>query len=781
VASTDSVGVLEPVVEKFLGRVDGAELNERPAGEVSVVGRVVGSPQRFQVFADIGLDSIRRGSSFVSEAGASVVWVSDTDVLAVDFRADTVRLDALNALRLHGRIHGRPDSLTWSAGSTWGEAAWVGGGRWERDAATTRVTFDSLGVLLRQNWFLDPGATIAVDDSGVSIERFAFRSSMSGAAINVEGRWPFAGPGTMSGSLTSVQVPDLLILALLDERSGGGELGGTFTLRGRARAPIVDASLQLTGGWYGEFTAPLVRARVTYADRRVQGQVGLWKIGVPVLDVALRLPMDLALGRVERRRLPGAVSIRARADSVDLTLLEATFPPVRDIGGTFDADVGIEGTWDDPSLTGTLTLRDGAATFPALGVRHEDMNGELRLLGDTIHVSRLALRSGRGVASVEGFVRLEELSLPLLALDIRTEDFHVIDVPGFLALTASADMRLEGPLFQATLTGSGQATRGVLHFADLMTKNIVNLEDTLFAEFVDTALVRSEGLGADFQNRLLDSLRIDSLRVDMGQDFWLRSTDANVLLTGNLSVNKLRSQYRIDGTLQAPRGTYRLPLALGISRDFAVTGGQIRYLGTPDLNADLDIDAEHIVRGTTGGKDVEVYVNVGGTMYDPRVTLTSDHQPTLSEPEIINYLLFGAPNLRQGTTTSGFESRLLAQWLSTTVSAQFEYALISDLGVPLDYLQIRPTTGSSGVTGAEVAVGKQFRVLGTTAFLTASRRYCRNQATSLASVGASLEFRLSRSWLVAASVDPLVGCESAAAQTSGAYQFGADLFWEKSY
>jgi hypothetical protein len=321
----------------------------------------------------------------------------------------------------------------------------------------------------------------------------------------------------------------------------------------------------------------------------------------------------------------------------------------------------------------------------------------------------------------------------------------------------------------------------VLHFADLMTKNVVNLEDTLFAEFVDTALVRSEGLGADFQNRLLDSLRIDSLRVDMGQDFWLRSTEANVLLTGNIFVNKLRNRYRIDGTLQAPRGTYRLPLALGISRDFAVTGGQIRYLGTPDLNADLDIDAEHIVRGTAGGKDVEVYVNIGGTMYDPRVTLTSDFQPTLSEPEIINYLLFGASSLRQGTTTAGFESRLLAQWLSTTVSGQLEYALISDLGVPLDYLQIRPTTGASGVTGAEVAVGKQFRLLGTTAFLTASPRYCRNRATSLASVGASLEFRLSRSWVVAASVDPLVGCESTGTPTAGTYQFGADLFWEKTY
>jgi hypothetical protein len=101
--------------------------------------------------------------------------------------------------------------------------------------------------------------------------------------------------------------------------------------------------------------------------------------------------------------------------------------------------------------------------------------------------------------------------------------------------------------------------------------------------------------------------------------------------------------------------------------------------------------------------------------------------------------------------------------------------------VPIDYLQIRPTTSQTGLSGAELAVGKQFTVLGTTAFLTASPRLCRYQAQSLFSVGASLEFRLSRQWLIAASVDPLFNCENPTAPSAGAYQFGGDLFWEKKY
>jgi translocation and assembly module TamB len=598
--------------------------------------------------------------------------------------------------------------------------------------------------------------------------------------VSVNGRWAFQGGAALEGSVDGLQLSDILVVLLRDPDVVTGELGGTLNLRGTARAPVIELMLSLRDGAYRDFRAPYTQGVLSYRDRRVTGDVELWRLGEPILNVSTELPMNLALTGVERRRLSGPIHVRAQAEGVDLTLLEAVTPAIRSLGGTLDASFGIAGTWENPELTGELSVRDGTATLPALGVRHEQLNGTLRLSGDTVVIQELSLRSGGGIARATGFIRLEELSRPVLQLAINAQEFRAIDVRDFLTLSGSGNVTLQGPLYGATLRGQATATRGVLYFADLLRKDIVNLEDTLFAEFVDTSLIRRQGLGAQLQSRFLDSLRIDSVRVTVGSDFWLRSSEANVQLAGGVSVNKIRSRYRLDGALEAPRGTYRLQLGLGNTREFAVTRGQIRYLGTSDLNADLDIDAQHEVR-TTLGEDVTVFVNIGGTLYDPRLTLTSDIRPALSEPEIIGYLLFGAPTLSAGASQRGFESRLLTQQVFGALSGQIEYSLISDMGVPLDYLQIRPTTSVGGLSGAEIAVGKQFEILGTTAFLSASPRICGRQALRLEGVGAGLEFRLNRQWLVSASIDPLRSCEIGATGTVATYQFGADLFWEKRF
>ena len=78
----------------------------------------------------------------------------------------------------------------------------------------------------------------------------------------------------------------------------------------------------------------------------------------------------------------------------------------------------------------------------------------------------------------------------------------------------------------------------MLYFADLVNKRIIDLEDPSIADLVDTTLIRRENLGAKFQNRFLDSLRIDDLRVEMGSDVWLRSAEANIQLEGRVRVSK---------------------------------------------------------------------------------------------------------------------------------------------------------------------------------------------------------------------------------------------------
>lgn len=788
-ARTSSLAALEPVLAPLLGPLEVDEDTPLPTGSAQVAGQIVGSLAAYLVVADIDLQGLRRGELYVARGGGTATWVSASRTLRFDGSVDSAQVGGVAMAGAQLRLHGRPDSLNWQGRSRFGrDGAWLGGGTWRAEDAARLITIDSLRVLLASGpWSVDTAAAAVVDDSGLVFTGVTFARARPPGRVTVQGRLPLRGTADLVASVEALPIQDIWVLLQRDPEEVGGELGGTVRLRGTARAPEASFDLALREGVFGEFRAPIVEASAEYARQELTGVVDLWRRGERILNVDLALPVDLALANVARRQLPGPIRVQARAQGVDLALLEATTPMVRQMQGTLDADVGITGSWERPELTGTLALRDGAATYPALGVRHEQMNGRLRLSGDRIYVEQLSLRSGQGAADITGSVRLAELSRPILDLTVNAREFRAIDVSGFLSLTATADLQLDGPLYNAALRGSATATRGVLYFADLITKDIVNLQDTLFQEFVDTTLLRRQGLGPEFESRFLDSLRIDSLSVEMGREFWLRSSEANIQLAGRVFVSKLREQYRIDGALEAPRGAYRLQLGLGTTREFTVTRGEVRYFGTPDLNADLDIDARHVVR-TVRREDVTVFVHIGGTLYEPELTLSSDIRPAISESEIISYLLVGAPSFQAGLGATRFETRLISQQvlgaLSQRVlgalSSQLEYALISDLGLPVDYLQIRQATGD--FSGAEFAVGKQFEVLGKTAFLTASKRICPGQEIrQLLTPGASLEFWMSRRWLVSASFDPVRGCETLTTPLAVTYQLGLDVFWETSY
>jgi hypothetical protein len=76
--------------------------------------------------------------------------------------------------------------------------------------------------------------------------------------------------------------------------------------------------------------------------------------------------------------------------------------------------------------------------------------------------------------------------------------------------------------------------------------------------------------------------------------------------------------------------------------------------------------------------------------------------------------------------------------------------------------------------------GKQFLIFGRPAFLSATPLICTRQTTQF-DIGASLEYRLSGRWMLAASIDPARRCQSFASETTLRYQFGLDVFWEIRY
>ncbi|HEU4587758.1 MAG TPA: translocation/assembly module TamB domain-containing protein, partial [Gemmatimonadales bacterium] len=383
-----------------------------------------------------------------------------------------------------------------------------------------------------------------------------------------------------------------------------------------------------------------------------------------------------------------------------------------------------------------------------------------------------------------GGLRLENLSRPLLNLDLEADRFRALDIRDFLALTVTGNAQLRGPVLNAQATGRATVDEGVLYFADLINKRVIDLSDPTIADLVDTSLVRRQNLGAGFQNIFLDSLRVDSLRLEMGNGVFLRSTEANVQLGGHLAVNKVRREYRPVGTLEAQRGIYTLKIG-PVSRDFTVQSGTVRYFGTPDLNAELNIVATNLVR-TRQGDDIQIQAQITGNLSNPKLALSSPQQRQLSEADIVSYLIFGAP---AAEAAAGGAQQQLASGLAILTSAassELERALISDLGVPLDYIELRPEIGlgaASAASGFRLGVGWRF---GPKTFITLNAGFCAGQSTTApANFGASLEYRFTRAWRVQTSFEPSrSSCALGGAyyQTlRSPYQVGADVFWEREY
>ncbi len=548
--------------------------------------------------------------------------------------------------------------------------------------------------------------------------------------------------------------------------------------------PLYSGSFAFSNASFGSFRAPFMDGIIDYRNRRLNGEVHLWRSGQQVLNVTAHLPLDLALVPVAQRQLPDTLSVQARADSVDLGVLTAVTTTVQDVEGVFSADLGIGGTWEAPKLRGGLEIGHAAATIPALSVRYTNLNGSLSLRGDTIRVDSLTASSERGRAELSGYMQLERLTKPVLALNITTSEFKALDLRGYLALTASGRVALTGPVFGARLSGSGTVTSGVLHFADLVNKRVVNLDEPWVQDLIDTTLIRTQRLGPEFESVFFDSLQISNLLLRMGEDVWLRSNEANIQLTGLATVNKVRNNYLLSGTLQAPRGTYRLIVG-PVTREFVVRRGTVQYFGTPDLDAALDIEATHIVHPLPGPgqpPEITVIAHIGGTLRLPRLSLQAEHAD-YSQAELMAFLITGRPSVELSGGQRAYVLGVGASLLGAAAAGELERTVVSDLGVPLDYLEIRPGDPMNRFSGTQFAAGW---ALGAKTFLVLNAGLCQSshQTRFTNSLGATLQFRFSPEWRTEASFEPVRSCtigDPDLNTTTVPRQVGFDLFWERRY
>jgi hypothetical protein len=788
---TDSLTVFDSLVTALGLERDSAAIASPLRGLLQGTLQVSGALDTLLLSGRFALTDVSRGTLSAPSIGGNLTWLGGRrPQFSLGIDADSLGMGRFEFKRFRAALRGRSDSLRWSGGVQLGEFSDVAlGGRMAKRDTIAVWTLDSLTAqLARHRWDLVGPAVLTQAGPSSTLSRMELRTADGSGIIHASGPLPSPSGGALGLEVLGLEVQDVYGLLQRDTTAVAGSIGANLEIGGSRDAPTIRGTVTIADAVFGDFRGPFAQGLVNYADQRLETNLLLWKTGEPVVEIEAQLPLDLAFAGVANRQLPGNLSVRALADSVDLGVFEAFTANVRNLRGTLDADARIAGSWDEPRLDGFLEVRGGRADIPSLGVRFNRIAGRALLAGDSITIDSLRLRSSGGRLDVAGGVRLEDLTRPILDLDFVADQFRAIDVRAFLTLTADGRLRLTGPVFQARLTGSATATQGVLYFADLVTKQIIDLEDPANADLIDLSIIGERRLGTAFQNRFLDSLQIDDLELEVREDFWLRSNESNIQLEGGLRVNKVKKNYRWDGTLDAVRGTYTLK-AQFVTRGFEVLRGTVRYFGTPDLNADLDIEAQHVVQPFDRSEEIPVIAKITGTLQVPKLTLESPIRPPISETDLFSYLMFGRPSYSLSETPQGNQNEIFGSvlsYFSSALSSEFERMIISDLGVPIDFVEIRPGIGQSTFGSApatQLAAGWQ---IGRNTFLTFNAGVCPSQnLLSYRRLGASLEYRFSRAWRTQLSLEPVQTCvatlQSDALGIPARYQVGFDLLWEREY
>ncbi|HMS02582.1 MAG TPA: translocation/assembly module TamB domain-containing protein, partial [Gemmatimonadaceae bacterium] len=504
------------------------------------------------------------------------------------------------------------------------------------------------------------------------------------------------------------------------------------------------------------------------------------------LSASVSLPLDLALETRRSRLLDEPLAGRITSDGVDLRLLEALVPSLREGVGRLDTDIRLAGTWERPRLTGQLAVADGAVTVDALGVRLQDLAARVRLAGDTVAIERLTVRSGpqrSDTLAVSGLIDIASASEPSFDLRLSAREFMAIDRPrtATLAVSTARPITLRGPRRNAVLEGAVRVDRGRLFLNSLSQRRALDVPDDL--DVIDTSQVRMDAVLATAPNAIVQGLTLDNVRLDIGEDVWLRSPEANIKLGGGLRVARSidprdgRARLALADSLVVQRGTYQLNL--GLARPtFDVERGTIRFFGDPDLDPALDIAALHVVRQqrpNSNRQDVRIRVQMGGTLNQPTLTLSSADNPPLPESDMLSYLVTGEP------AYALFGSRYAEQGATLALRLASSYLSSRLAGGRFDLVQVEPTALNPGeasnlrqsglgiLAATRIGVGGQ---LGERTFLSVTTGLCglapqgsgSGDALSLFAqgLGVKLERQFDRRFSAALGIEP-----GSSAQTCG--------------
>jgi translocation and assembly module TamB len=689
------------------------------AGSLNAKGTIVGSLDRFTLEGTLsGTGIVARGNAArhvqatyswvdarTANAKMNVALTADT-VSAYGFAFDSVTAD-LSYAKPSGTVAVRIRQGSERDYGLRGDFT-LDNARNELRLSDVTLRFDTT------TWRTTHPAAIRWGGRGIEVVNLELRSGPT-QRLYANGTLPTSGPADFELAVTNFNVANIADL-LQSDLQVTGIVSFDAHVKGTAESPRVNGTLSLVDATYKGTAVPNVSGTFDYADQQLAvNATAVDSTGRKLATINGTVPINLALSGVTGSRLLDLpINVSLVSDSLPIDLIPKLTDAVTNVKGRAIGNVRVGGTLKRPVLNGEVTLVDGQFTLAATGATFRDVNGHVRMTGDSVFVDSVTAMSG-GPLRLSGTLGIGNWREPAFNLFLTAKEAVVLDDKRG-KIYASAGLRISGPFDSAYVSGQVTVTHGVFYIPESSGKQLVAAGDPALFAVIDTSIASQRDI-FPAQSPLLANLKVD-VDLVVQRNTWVRSRDANVEIftDGPLRVSVLGDALTLVGAVDADNGEYTF-----MSKRFQIKRGSALFIGSPDLNPTLQITAEYVVKQPTGATNIQVLI--GGTLKNPLLSLTSDAQPPLSQSDLLSYLAFGSSSgtllqfnqtsLTQGGNLINVASARLAGVALGEALNQVEGDAARSLGV--DVFNITPgdvpvLAGQSGltqfVTGTEVEAGK---------------------------------------------------------------------------
>ncbi len=451
-----------------------------------------------------------------------------------------------------------------------------------------------------------------------------------------------------------------------------GTINASLDIQGSKTNPSINANIRTQNLEYKDFKNDDILFSLNYLNQNLGLNFVISNESKEILTAKGTSNINLNLNNVGKSMENADINMSIKSNGLDLSMLSGLIDDIVKSDGTMVIDLTASGKLTNPLLNGQIDLTDGLIQTKTIRNEIGIPKALIVMTGQKADLQTLELTTSNGSASFEG-----ELYIPTLSYTLTGNLDNLLIKPERISAALTGDLKVKGEGEKVDLSGKITVEKARITIPDKEPKELPEIQ------YVDVEPDEFEVDSGDEQSYFDKNIALN-LQVLMKRNNWVRGQGANVELMGDLNIRKdFREPIRIIGNIGVIRGTYE-----NFGKVFRIQeGGTVSFSGREEIDPFLDIRALFRV------SDINVYINIGGQVSEPKITLSSD--PAMPETDIVSYLIFGASSR---DISSGERSAIggVASGLAGGIAAAQLESLLGN-AVSLDVVSI---------SGSSVEVGK---------------------------------------------------------------------------